>query len=90
MPADIKPNYYNRGPDGKIQLTGTGVPGSTLQIVCQGQVVATVTVSSHGTWQTERLVLGDGQARVFQVVLNQMGGSGPEFKVEEAVTVRGT
>lgn len=49
--ASVSINQPQVDPSGEISITGTGEPGSIVEIVDGGEVVATATVESDGTWQ---------------------------------------
>ena len=51
--------------DGALALSGTGTPGTTLEIVANGEVLDTVTVGPDGTWAlASELAPGDYELAV--------------------------
>jgi len=51
--------------DGTLMLSGTGTPGSTLEVVANGEVLDTVTVGPDGTWAlASELAPGDYELAV--------------------------
>lgn len=57
---------------GNVTLTGTGIPGSEIEIVINGEVVGTATVADDGTWSfPATLPAGD-----YELSLRTVDGSG--------------
>jgi LysM repeat protein len=50
QPAVATPTLNVELTDGEVTMSGTGTPGSRLQIVVDGQVVDTITVGEDGQW----------------------------------------
>lgn len=52
------------GDSGRATVSGTGEPGTQVEVYVDGELVATVTVGEDGTWSTEVIVDGEGYHRV--------------------------
>ncbi|ALV91137.1 Ig-like domain-containing protein [Pantoea vagans] len=59
-------------------LRGTGVAGTTINIIIDGVQVATTTVASNGVWRYETGIEADGPHSYTVSVTNAAGTTGPE------------
>jgi nucleoid-associated protein YgaU len=60
---------------GEVELSGTGEPGSELEIVADGQVVGITTIGSDGSWQTTIELPDAGEYEVQVRTVDESGAS---------------
>jgi large repetitive protein len=49
---------------GPVTLTGSGTPGSTIEVFVDGESVGTTTVATNGTWALENITLAEGEREI--------------------------
>jgi len=69
---------------GELVLTGTGVPGSDVQLVVDGQVAGTTEVGDDGTWSLEISLTEPGD---HELTVQNLDASGAVVAEAEAVTL---
>ncbi|PJZ03879.1 Ig-like domain repeat protein [Pantoea rodasii] len=74
-PVEVANNGFSN--DNTPVLRGTGVAGTTINIIIDGVQVATTTVASNGVWRYETAVEGDGPHTYAVSVTNAAGTTGP-------------
>lgn len=70
---------------GEIQLTGTGNPGSTLEIMQDGNAIGTTTVATDRSWNYTTAI---AQAGEYEFVARALDASGTESGRSAAQTLR--
>lgn len=65
---------------GELTLTGTGEPGSEVQIVIDGEILGTTTVDENGFWSWSGTI---DEAGDYDVVINALDGNGNVMAVSE-------
>ena len=68
----VPPTMNASASDGMVVLEGKGTPGSTVQIVVDGEVVETVTVGEDGTWRAE-FALDPGEHQIRAQAVDAQG-----------------
>ncbi|GAB4442799.1 MAG: hypothetical protein Fur0044_39190 [Anaerolineae bacterium] len=69
---------------GEVTLTGTGEPGSDVEIVVDGQVVGKTTVGRDGTWS---LVADLSRAGDYKISIQSVGADGSALAASEEMSV---
>lgn len=69
---------------GQVELTGTGEPGGTIELVVDGQVVGQATVDSAGKWKITTELAEPGN---YQVSVQAVDGSGKILATSEKITM---
>ncbi|MCB0166765.1 MAG: hypothetical protein KDI79_21240 [Anaerolineae bacterium] len=71
-------------PAGKVTLTGTGAPGSQVEIVVDGESLGTTEVGADGTWTFDGTLDEPGD---YEVVVNGLDADGNPFAPTKATTL---
>ncbi|MCB0166767.1 MAG: hypothetical protein KDI79_21250 [Anaerolineae bacterium] len=69
---------------GSLTLSGTGEPGSQIEIVVDGQVIGTATVDTNGRWSFDASLIEPGE---HQIVINGLDADGHIYASSEAMTL---
>ncbi|MCB0177910.1 MAG: hypothetical protein KDI62_06760 [Anaerolineae bacterium] len=69
---------------GSLTLSGTGEPGSQIEIVVDGQVIGTATVAANGRWSFDASSIEPGE---HQISINGLDASGSAYASSEVVTL---
>ncbi len=69
---------------GQVELTGTGEPGSTVELVVDGKVVGQTTVGSDGKWKIATELAEPGN---YQVGVQTVDASGKVVAASEMITM---
>jgi hypothetical protein len=84
VPAPIvEPTFEVEVRAGGLEISGTGTPGSTVQIVIDGRVAGTATVGAGGQWSyTAEIASGEHTVAVDALdAAGQVAASAPELRI---------
>jgi hypothetical protein len=88
--AGVTMNEPQAGEDGTLTLSGSGQPGSTIEIVDNGEVVATVVVAKDGAWTVDYAAPEGDHSLAVQVPGDAGASSAPvQVSVSESPPVGG-